>query len=59
MESLPSVSVFMPVENGLTLERAVASVLRQDYPCIEQIFLAIGPSSDATEEIAQGVQIDR
>ncbi len=54
MESLPSVSVFMPVrEAALTLERAVASVLRQDYPCIEQIFLAIGPSSDATEDIAQ------
>jgi glycosyl transferase family 2 len=47
------VSVIMPVRNEERhLEEAVRSVLAQDYPAGIEVVLAVGPSRDATLEIA-------
>lgn len=49
----PSVSVVMPIRNEAEhLDRAVASVLAQDYPVDFDVCLAVGPSDDGTEEVA-------
>ncbi|MDO5503771.1 MAG: glycosyltransferase family 2 protein [Actinomycetia bacterium] len=49
----PLVSVIMPVLNEERhLRDAVAMVLRQDWAGPLQVVLAVGPSSDRTEEIA-------
>ena len=51
---LPSVSVILPVLNEERhLESAVRSILSQDYGGILEVILAIGPSHDRTEEIAE------
>lgn len=50
---LPGVSVVMPVLNEeLHLSAAVGAVLSQDYPGELEIVLALGPSRDATAEVA-------
>ena len=50
------VSVIMPVrDEERHLAEAVGSVLAQDYPAEVEVVLAVGPSRDATEEIAQGL----
>ncbi|MGC5583278.1 glycosyltransferase family 2 protein [Ornithinimicrobium sp. W1665] len=52
----PPVSVIMPVRNEEhDLADAVASVLAQDYPGGLEIVLAVGPSSDRTREVADGL----
>ena len=49
----PGVSVVMPVRNEERhLEAAVRRVLAQDYPGPLEVILAVGPSADATGEIA-------
>jgi glycosyltransferase involved in cell wall biosynthesis len=49
----PPVSVVMPVLNEERhLEEAVGRVLEQDYPGELEVVLAIGPSKDRTQEIA-------
>ncbi len=49
----PGVSVVMPVLNEEPyLAAAVGKVLGQDYPGELEVILAVGPSSDRTEEIA-------
>jgi succinoglycan biosynthesis protein ExoA len=49
----PPVSVVMPVLNEERhLEEAVGRVLEQDYPGNLEVVLAIGPSKDRTQEIA-------
>ena len=49
----PGVSVVMPVRNEERhLAAAVGKVLDQDYPGELEVILAVGPSSDRTEEIA-------
>jgi len=49
----PPVSVVMPVLNEERhLEEAVGRVLEQDYPGDLEVVLAIGPSKDRTQEIA-------
>lgn len=49
----PSVSVIMPVLNEEAhLERAVRSILSQDYPGALDVCLALGPSIDATDRLA-------
>lgn len=49
----PSVSVVMPIRNEAPhLERAVEAVLAQGYPGPFEICLAVGPSDDGTEAIA-------
>src|SRR5579862_9808443 len=48
------VSVIMPVrDEERHLEEAVRHVLAQDYPGDIEVVLAVGPSRDATMEIAQ------
>ena len=50
---LPAISVILPVLNEEShLERAVLSVLSQDYRGPLEIILALGPSRDRTNEIA-------
>lgn len=49
----PTVSVVVPVRNEAPfLERAVASILDQDYPLPFDICLAVAPSTDGTADIA-------
>ncbi|MER7244013.1 glycosyltransferase family 2 protein [Kribbella sp. NPDC000426] len=53
MSHWPPVSVVMPVLNEERhLEEAVGRVLEQDYPGVLEVVLAIGPSKDRTQEIA-------
>src|SRR3989442_1341824 len=48
------VSVIMPVrDEARHLEEAVRHVLTQDYPAEVEVVLAVGPSRDATHQIAQ------
>lgn len=50
----PAVSVILPVLNEEHhLEAAVASVLRQNYPGEIEILVALGPSKDATNAVAE------
>ena len=52
--SLTSVTVMMPVRNEQHhLAKAVESVLAQNYPGELEIILAIGPSVDETERVAE------
>jgi glycosyltransferase involved in cell wall biosynthesis len=52
-EGWPSVSVVVPVRNeGAHLERAVTSILAQDYPIPFDVCLAVAPSSDDTAAVA-------
>lgn len=52
--SFPSVTVMMPVRNEEHhLPLAVESVLAQNYPGDLEIFLAIGPSLDKTQFVAE------
>lgn len=52
----PTVSVVMPVRNEADhLDAAVAAILRQDYPRPLEVVLAIGPSEDGTEDIAERI----
>ncbi|MEU8225968.1 glycosyltransferase family 2 protein [Kribbella sp. NPDC048915] len=54
MSHWPPVSVVMPVLNEERhLEEAVGRVLDQDYPGDLEVVLAIGPSKDRTQEIAE------
>lgn len=49
----PFVSVVMPILNEERhLEDAVAMVLEQDYPGDLEVVLALGPSTDRTDEVA-------
>lgn len=53
MQDWPGVSVVMPVLNEeRDLEAAVTGVLAQDYPGELELLLAVGPSRDATRQIA-------
>jgi len=50
----PSVSVIIPVLNEERhLEQAVRMILDQDYPGALEIVLALGPSKDRTDAVAQ------
>jgi len=55
----PPVSILMPVRNAAkTLDNAVHSILGQTYPEISEIILAIAPSDDSTEDIAENFKIE-
>ena len=57
--SWPSVSVVMPVRNeSQHLRAAVAAVLDQDYSGDLDVWIAVGPSDDATESIAEELTAD-
>jgi succinoglycan biosynthesis protein ExoA len=52
----PAVSVLMAVvDEELHLAEAVQRVLAQDYPGAIEVVLAVGPSSDRTLEVAEGL----
>ena len=53
-EAWPTVAVVMPIRNEAeTLEEAVGAVLAQDYPGPLEVCLAVGPSTDGTEALAE------
>ncbi|NCZ57068.1 MAG: glycosyltransferase family 2 protein [Actinobacteria bacterium] len=53
---LPAVSVILPVLNEEShLASAVRSILSQNYQGDIQVILALGPSKDKTDQIAQGL----
>lgn len=50
----PGVTYVMPVYNECDyVHAAITTVLSQDYPGERELILALGPSTDGTEEIAQ------
>ena len=52
----PAVSVIMPILNEERhLRDAVAMILAQDYTGPLEVVLALGPSTDRTDEVAEGV----
>lgn len=52
--SWPTVSVIVPVRNeSRHLEEAVSAILSQEYPLPFDVCLAVGPSDDGTEAIAE------
>jgi len=54
--SWPTVGVVMPILNEQRhLREAVAAVLSQDYPGRIELVLALGPSTDGTDEIARAL----
>lgn len=55
-EPWPPVCVIMPIlDEERHLERAVRSVLEQDYPGDLEVVLAVGPSRDRTQEVADAL----
>lgn len=58
-QNLPTVSVILPILNEEPyLRDAVHSILSQDYHGKFEIVLAVGPSKDRTQEIAEELQRD-
>ncbi|MFN2563142.1 MAG: glycosyltransferase family 2 protein [Jatrophihabitans sp.] len=59
MTEWPGVSYVIPVLNEAEyVEAAVSSVLAQDYPGPAEVVLALGPSTDGTNEIVAAMQAD-
>ena len=55
----PGVSYVVPILNEAEyVEGAVRSILAQDYPGPTEVVLALGPSTDDTNEIVAGMQKD-
>jgi len=53
-DALPGVSYVMPVLNeALYIEVAIATVLAQDYAGAKELILALGPSTDDTDDIVR------
>lgn len=60
MAKLPPLTVIMPVLNEEAhLADAVAAILNQDYPGELELILALGPSSDKTNQIAAELAVDK
>jgi glycosyltransferase involved in cell wall biosynthesis len=54
LSASPAISVILPVLNeGAHLEECVTAILAQDYLGIFEVILALGPSRDRTDQIAQ------
>jgi len=54
---MPRVAVIMPVLNEqMHLAESVAAITAQDYPGELQIALALGPSTDGTDEVARALR---
>ncbi|CAB5239556.1 unannotated protein [freshwater metagenome] len=52
----PAVSIILPVLNEEThLADCVVAILSQDYPGNSEVILALGPSTDKTDEVAQSL----
>lgn len=56
--SATGVSYIMPILNEAAhIERAVTSILAQDYDGRKEVVLALGPSTDGTNEIVSDLQV--
>jgi glycosyltransferase involved in cell wall biosynthesis len=56
LSASPAVSVILPVLNEeVHLAESVAAILSQDYLGVFEVILALGPSYDRTDEIAQSL----
>jgi glycosyltransferase involved in cell wall biosynthesis len=54
----PAISVILPVLNEEAhLEESIAAILSQDYSGTFEVIIALGPSRDRTDEIAQALAI--
>ncbi|NKX49832.1 glycosyltransferase family 2 protein [Arthrobacter deserti] len=59
LDAQPGVSYIMPILNEAAhIEDAVRSILAQDYPGPKEIVLALGPSTDGTNEIVARLQAE-
>jgi succinoglycan biosynthesis protein ExoA len=48
----PRVSIMMPLrQEGSELQRVLQAVTAQDYPALDRIVVAVGPSSDQTDDV--------
>jgi len=57
VSSLPNLAVIVPVLNEQNyLESAVTAILQQNYAGNIRVFLALGPSTDKTNEVAANLQ---
>jgi glycosyltransferase involved in cell wall biosynthesis len=55
-EVLPGVSVILPILNEeRDLAESIGAILQQDYPSQFEVILALGPSKDRTNEIANSL----
>lgn len=55
-DSLPGVSYVMPVLNEVEyIEASVRTVLSQEYAGEQQLILALGPSTDGTDEVVEAL----
>jgi glycosyltransferase involved in cell wall biosynthesis len=55
-EVLPGVSVILPILNEeRDLAESIGAILQQDYPSEFEVILALGPSTDRTNEIADAL----
>jgi glycosyltransferase involved in cell wall biosynthesis len=61
MDSLPNVSVIMPVRNeGAYIRRSLGSVMAQDYPASRlEVLVVDGMSDDGTREYVRSLQTER
>jgi succinoglycan biosynthesis protein ExoA len=58
LSALPAISVILPVLNEEPhLEESVSAILSQDYRGIFEVILALGPSQDRTNEIANALAV--
>jgi len=58
-DSLPGVSYVIPVLNEVAyIEDAIRTVLAQDYAGEKQLILALGPSTDGTDELVARLQAE-
>ncbi|WP_446665335.1 glycosyltransferase family 2 protein [Flexivirga sp. B27] len=58
-QSTDGVSVIMPIlDEERHLAESVTAILRQDLPCPVEVILALGPSSDGTDEVAEALHAD-
>jgi glycosyltransferase involved in cell wall biosynthesis len=53
---LPGVSVILPILNEeRDLDQSISAILQQQYPSEFEVILALGPSTDRTNEIAKAL----
>ncbi|MGO4296798.1 glycosyltransferase family 2 protein [Glutamicibacter sp. MCAF14] len=58
MTEFPGVSYIMPVLNEASyLEEAVSSILAQEYAGEKELVLALGPSTDSTNDVAKQLSV--
>ena len=58
LSASPAISVILPVLNEAPhLEESVSAILSQDYQGIFEVILALGPSQDQTNEIANALAV--